>query len=693
LGVGLVFGQTVMHDFVNYDDPQYVTANMQVKHGMSVEGVVWAFAHRHASNWHPLTWISHMLDWQVYGRWAGGHHLTNLLLHAATSVGLFLLLKRMTGRLWPSALVAALFAVHPLRVESVAWVAERKDLLAGLFFVLTLWAYVEYVARPFSVLRYLLVVLCFALGLMAKPMLVTLPALLLLLDYWPLGRLKPSADVHGPRPAIRALVEKLPLLAVVGMSCAVTLWAQRQTMVGLEHLSLSARFANAAVAYVAYLGKFFCPVQMAVLYPLPPGGFPAWVVAAACGILAGISVAVVAARRSHPYLLVGWLWYLGMLVPVIGIVQVGRQVMADRYTLLPQIGLCIALVWGGAEIVGSSILRRRVATAIAALLLAALTASAWQQTTYWRNSVTLWTHALECAPENYIAHYNMGEALLKTEHYPEAIEHFGRALQFQPGDADVYLSRGNVFLASGRVSEAVADYREALHVRPDFAKAHAGLASALTKLGHLPEAIEHGRDALRLDPNCVETHDSLGVALFEAGRLDEAMEQYRQAFQIDPDDVGTLNNLGNAMTRLGRPKEAIGYYELVLHFQPDHASAHSNLGNALTEVGRIPEAIEHCQAAVRSKPDYPEAYYNWGNALLDAGRMAEAIDQYEQALRFQPDFVDAQYNLGLCLVGIGRQTEAVEHFRHALRLAEAARQKAKVQAARNQLRQLGAGGS
>ena len=513
-----------------------------------------------------------MLDWQAYGLWAGGHHLTNVVIHAATVVGLFLVLTRMTGRLWPSALVAALFAIHPLRAESVAWVAERKDVLAGLFFVLTLWAYVEYAGRPFSTRRYLLVVACFALGLMAKPMLVTVPGVLLLLDYWPLGGVVgggqcavgsgrwmdfgflfslPCPPPTAHRPLRRLILEKLPLLTIAGMSAAVTVWAQQEALRPLEHLPFSARLADAAVAYVAYLGKFFLPVQLAAFYPLPRDGWPIWEVAAACVILAGLSGAVIAARRSQPYLLVGWLWYLGMLLPVIGIVQVGEQAMADRYTYLPQIGLSIALVWGGADFFDSRPAGAWFRCLAVGGVLVALMICTSRQTASWRNNATLWTQALACTQENYVAHERMGSALIKTHRPSDAVEHF----------------------------------RQSLGIKPEFAPAHCGWGKALVDLGHIDEALQH----------------------------------YRQALLLDPDNVEALNNLGNAMCRLGRPAEGISYYQRALHFQPDRAEAHNNLGNALQDVGRVSEAVEHYRTAAQIKPDYAEAYGNCGLRPVPCG--------------------------------------------------------------------------
>ena len=392
LAVATVFGQTLRHGFVSYDDNEYVYENPQVSHGVSVQGIVGAFTQSHASNWVPLTWISLMVDCQLHGLSPGGYHLTNVLLHAATTVLLCIVLCRMTGRVWPSALVAALFSIHPLRAESVAWVTERKDVLSGLFFMLTLAAYVRYVRRPFSPGRYLLVAFVFALGLMAKQTLVSLPFVLLLLDYWPLHRVHSAAREDTPvldgrrsrRFAIpwHLVVEKIPLLVLVAVSRLVTLWVQGEALAPNEHLPLWWRMSNALISYVGYLGQFFYPLGLAALYPRPGLALPLWSVCEAFLILASVTVVVFLLRRRCPYLLMGWLWYLGMLLPVIGLVQVGIASMADRFTYLPQIGLCIAVVWAVADLCRSRSCHGRVCGAASVLVLAVLMGCAWRQTCF-----------------------------------------------------------------------------------------------------------------------------------------------------------------------------------------------------------------------------------------------------------------------------------------------------------------------
>jgi tetratricopeptide (TPR) repeat protein len=511
-----------------------------------------------------------MVDYQFYGlEHPGGHHLTSVLLHAATAVLLFLLLRRMTGDLWPSAFVAAVFAIHPLRVESVAWVAERKDVLSGLFFVLTLWAYLAYVRHPFSWARYLTVIAMFALGLTAKPMLVTLPFVLLLLDYWPLGRL-PIRSIEKPLapsrvlPLSRLIIEKVPLLALSAGSCVVTSLAQTAAMARIERLPLPSRVANAVVSYAAYLGEFFFPTDLSVLYPHPGAGLPVWQVAAAMLVLGAISVGVLVCWRRIPSLLVGWLWYLGMLVPVIGIVQVGSHAMADRYTYLPQIGLCIAFTWGIMYFSASWPNRRWALGGASALAIAALMACAWHQTTFWHDPTTLWTHALECNSENWVVHNNLGAYLATHDRVDDAIEHFKMTLK----------------------------------LRPDNLDAHVTLGAVLASIGRLDEAVMHYQAALRTDRNCVQAHFDLGVAWARLGRLDDAMKEYLTALSIDDNCAEAHSNLGAALVNLDQAEEAVPHFQRALELQPSYLDAHFNFGAALVKLGRIDEAMAEYQKAL-----------------------------------------------------------------------------------------------
>jgi protein O-mannosyl-transferase len=611
--VFLVFGQTLRYDFVNYDDDKYVYENPQLSHGLTAQGIAWAFTSRHTCNWHPLTWLSLMLDYQLYGLKPGGYHLTNVLLHAATAMLLFLVLLGMSSDFWPSAFTAALFAVHPLRVETVAWVAERKDVLSGLFFVLTLWFYLGYVRRPFSIARYLMAIVFFGLGLMAKPMLVTVPFVLLLLDYWPLRRMSPDVlrtlrvrDRHtecaGYNVSPLGLVlEKAPLLVMSAASCVVTIWAQSEALADSELTPLYLRINNALVSYFAYLGQFFYPAGLALPYPHPGSDLPMWKVAGTLLVLAAICVAAVVWKRRYPYLLTGWFWYLGMLLPVIGLVQVGSQAMADRYTYLPQIGLCIALAWGVANLCRGWTYRFFACGAASVVVLVVLIACAWRQTSFWRNSETLWLRSLDCTSPNFVPHYNLA-----------------------------------IFL---------------------------GLA------GRTSEAIEHYQEALKLKPEHSEAHNNMGNALARLGRNDEAIEQFQQALIIQPDYAEADNNLGVALVQSGRIEEAGKYFEKALTLNPDFADAHNNLGGVLLNTGQLPAAADHFKKAIQFKPNFYEAHNNLGIALANLDRPGEAIEQYKLTLQIKPDFTKAYFNLARAYAQMNRPAEAIAAGEKTLTLA------------------------
>ena len=654
LAVALVFGQTVRFEFVNFDDDVYVYENLHVQKGMTPEGFVWAFTNFYAVNWHPLTWLSHALDIQFYGLWAGGHHLTNVLLHALSVIVLLLVLRQMTGRLWPSALVAALFAIHPLHVESVAWVAERKDVLSGLFFVLTLAAYLGYVRRPFSVLRYLLVVLCFALGLLSKPMLVTLPLVLLLLDYWPLGRwnrLGPTEAAACGRASVpwRVFIEKAPLLLLAAASCVATLMAQNSAMTTLEGLPFTDRVANAVVSYAAYLGQSLCSTDLAVLYPHPRDALSWWTVGGCLLLLVSISIVVVMWRRRRPYLLLGWLWYLGMLVPVIGLVQVGEQARADRYMYLPLIGPSLVLAWTTMEFVGNSFVRRWLCGMAWLLLLVALTGLSWQQVSHWRDSEALWTHALTSTIGNNLAHNSLALALAGRGQVDLAIGHYQKALEVKPDYAEAHNNLGNALVGRGQVDEAIAHYEKTLEIKPDYAEAHNNLGNALVGHGRVDEAIAHYEKALEIKPDYAEAYSNLALALAGRGQVDLAIAHYQKALEIKPDFAEAHYNLGNTLVGHGRVDEAITHYQKALEIKPDDAEAHYNLAVTLAGHGQIDSAIAHYQNALEIKPDYAKAHNNLGNALVGRGQVDEAIAHFQKAMEIKPDYVDARRNLALAL--------------------------------------------
>ena len=686
-----VYWLAALNGFVNYDDGDYVTSNPQVQNGLTWPGISWALTTSHASNWHPLTWLSHMLDWQIFGDRASGHHVTSILLHLANTVLLFLVLRRITGAHWRSAFVAGLFALHPLHVESVAWVSERKDVLSTFFLLLTLWAYASYAggeepgqkgegrrmkdeAQPTTSGRkpyyrskpYWLALVFFGLGLMSKPMLVTAPFLLLLLDYWPLARFalrvdatklafgdgsKPgprSKRVHNaPQPSLPTsdrgaarsadflglLGEKAPFFVLSLISSVITYVVQQKGGAVSASLTLGQRMGNAMVSYMRYIIKMLWPVDLSVLYP-HPGDWPLWEVAAAGALLLGVSLVAMLLVRRRPYLAVGWFWFLGGLLPVIGLVQVGIQSMADRYTYVPMIGLWIAAVWGLCDRFASSLNRDRCfalgATAVL-LVCAGLTA---RQIRFWRNSETLFSRAVAVTSKNYLAYNNLG----------------------------FYLA------GKGRVDEALENYRKAIEINPAYEDALNNIGYTLAGKKQPAEAIPYYEAALRIRPKHVEVHNNLGNALSDLGQIPAAIEQYNFVLQEQPDHADAHNNLGIALAMQGKLDEAIPHFQAALRFKPKYASAHSNLGNAYAAQHKFDLAISEYRESLRLNPADPQAHNNLGNVLAEQNRLGEAIEQYGEALRLNTNNPEAQFNLGMALARQGKGDEASAHYREALRL-------------------------
>ncbi len=582
----IVYRQLHRYDFVNFDDTKYVTQNVHVQEGITLDGIIWAFTTIHAGNWHPLTWISHMADCRLFGLNPGMHHLTSLFFHIINTLLLFIVFRKMTGRLWESAFVAALFALHPLHVESVAWVSERKDVLSTFFALLTILNYMRYVRQP-NVYRYLAVTLFFIFGLMSKPMLVTLPFVLLLLDYWPLNRLQiqPSADSSTRQTAtvFYLIREKMPLFILVMLSCCVTFYAQKHggAVKSLDFIPIDARIANTLVAYAAYIGKMIYPFNLAFLYPYPEM-IPGWKVAGSGLLLGIISFSAIKTRKQRPYFITGWLWYLGTLVPVIGLVQVGLQSMADRYTYIPLIGLFVIIAWGVPALAAKWRYGKIWTGASAVIVLSVLMALTVKQAGYWKDSITLFEHAVKITSNNYIAHYNLANVLAKK----------------------------------GRVDGAIPHYLQALKIQPEFADAHNNLANALNMKGKVDDAIYHFSEALRIKPDYEGAHYNLGVALDGQGRTDDAIFHYLQAIKTNPDYVNAHYKLGVDLNQQGRIDEAIVHFSQVIKIKPDYAEAHNNLGAALFRKGDITGAIESFQAALRIKPDYAMAKNNLKKVLM-----------------------------------------------------------------------------
>jgi len=660
----LVFGQTLGHQFVTYDDPQYVYENAKVAAGLSLEGVSWAFTHTVAGNWHPLTTVSHMFDCQLYGLKPAGHHFTNVLLHTMAVILLFLVLRQMTGTLWRSAFVAALFAIHPLHVESVAWISERKDVLSAVFFMLTLGAYMRYVRKP-SVTSYLLILLLFALGLMSKPMLVTVPFVLLLLDYWPLGRIRgPFFAKTTAREAAsssrwsmvgRLVAEKIPLFVLCALSSVVTLLAQLYNSGASEQLPFAWRLNNAAVSYVVYIWQMFWPTRLAPFYPHPNDQLPLWQVLLAIAFLVTVSLLAIHWRKERPYIFTGWFWYVGMLVPVIGLVQAGEQARADRYTYLPQIGLYVLIVWGVTDLIiaivtrafslqsvttggrpaarGSRGLRadgplpfaelrrdsqgpgyKLFCAAIAGVIIITLSWRAFVQTSYWENSETLWNHALAVTTDNDTAHNNLGYLFLQRGELDGAISHFEMALEIRSRNAAAHYNFGGALVENN-------------------------LANALARRGLPSEAVGHYENAVKLRPDYGDPYLNLGIVLFQQGRVDDAIAQWQKALATQPNDAGFHTGLGNAFLKGELPKEAIAEYEHAARISTQDPVPRNNLAWLLATSSDASirdgnRAIQFAKQAVQlSRGKDPNYLRTLAAAFAESGRFAEAKETARQALQ------------------------------------------------------------
>ncbi len=626
-----VFWPAVHHEFINYDDPDYVTENPHVQRGLTREGLAWAFGRIHGEGtyWHPLTWVSHMLDCQLFGLRPQGHHMTSVLFHTVNAVLVFLVFRSLTGAFWRCVLLATLFALHPLQVDSVAWVTERKNLLSAFFWLLTTWAYARYAeggrlqaggwrleeagriqesgadathhvrppqfrdgerapraTPPASSLQppaiYCLALFFFVLGLMCKPVLVTLPFVLLLLDYWPLRRLQLSTlDLR--LSTLRPLVlEKLPFFALAIASSLITIIAHRGvgTLGSVAGPPWEMRIENALLSYVRYLGKALWPSHLAVFYPYPTA-WPAWE-AVTCGLLLMVICGLVlSTARRCPWLFVGWFWFLGVLVPFIGLVQAGEQAMADRFMYVPVIGIIVAIVWGSHSLLGCGRTRQPgllIAGSAAVVLCMVVTR---QQLGYWKTSETLFRHAIEVTKDNYLGHKGIGDALITQGRVDEAIEQYQEALRLKPNRAESYNNLGLALHRKGRADDAISQYYQAIRLKPADATVRNNLAIALAGKGQTDEAIGQFQEALRLKPNSAEAHNNLGLALYRKGRNDEAISQYQEALRLKRNYPFACNNLGSALLKKGQIDEAIRQFQEALRLKPDYANARNNLSRAL----------------------------------------------------------------------------------------------------------------
>ena len=674
----LTFLPSLRNGFVNFDDPLYVCGNIHVQKGLTWDSIKWAFTTYAGGFWHPLTWLSLMLDCQLFGLHAGGHHLSGLMLHAANTLLLFVVFRRMTGTTWRSGFVAALFALHPLHVESVAWISDRKDVLSALFWMLTLWAYGRYAevqslkskvqsqgtgsgshnaaSSPLyhaprtthhAPRYYVLSLLFFACGLMSKATVLPLPLVLLLLDWWPLGRLQRSG--RNPQPWTLCL-EKVPFLAAGLVAGLISIYGQKEigALPTAIQFPVGERIANAILSYARYLAQTFWPAGLAPYYPYPRT-FAVEPVVGAALVTVAISAVVWRASRRRPYLAVGWLWYLVTLLPAIGLIQVGGHARADRYTYLPLIGLFMLLAWGAQDLTRRWRHQAIWLSGAGASVIILCAGLSRQQLGYWKDSETLFQRALAVTPDNIMALNNLGAALAEQGQPDEAILRFREALRLMPDFPGAHINLGAALAKQGHLDEAIPHLREAVRLARDDAWAHRNLADGLTWKGSLDEAIAEYRTAIKLNPDEAATHCNLGNALAGKGLFDDAITQYRQALKLNPDFTDAHIRWGMALGASGRLEEADSQFHRALELDSNNAEAHCNLGIALIRQQRFDEAASHLQAALKLNPDYAEAHGSLGAALVNSGRLDEAITQFQQALRLKPEYADAQNNLRAAL--------------------------------------------
>lgn len=581
-----IYAQVIRHEFITLDDGWYIKENAMVNRGVTLAGLAWAFTTFHEGNWHPLTWIAHMIDSQLFGMNAGGHLLVNALIHVANTLLVFWFLSRTTHARWPSALVAALFALHPLHVESVAWAAERKDTLSTFFGLLSLISYTRY-AEGHSRKWYAWTALTLALGLLAKPMLVTWPFVMLLLDYWPLRRLSESTSRKNFLVSIAPLVrEKLPLFAMAAASCVITFFAQSHgaAVRTFTDIPIVLRLSNALVSYAKYLMLTFWPHDLAVYYPFTPTGIPAWQIIGAAFLLIGITAFCLFQRKSRPYLSVGWLWFLVTLVPVIGIVQVGGQTMADRYFYIPSIGFFIALVFGLAGIAQTRRLAASLIASIASGVLLVLAILTNAQIHLWRDSFTLFEHALAVTPPNLPIENSLGIAMDNSGRYDGAAAHFEKALQVQRDHYEVLVNMGVTRYHQDQLPEAIEYYQAAIRSQPDAPEAHAQLCLALWKQNRNEAAYDEVHRASQLAPKDANIRNYLGIALGRLGRFPEAIDQLHEALRLNSNSAEAHNNLGLALVASGKPRDSIPEFEAALRLSPELKGAADNLRRAQAQL-------------------------------------------------------------------------------------------------------------
>jgi tetratricopeptide (TPR) repeat protein len=636
-----VFWQLHNHEFItNFDDSFYITDNDNVKAGLTWQGIIWAFTTNHAFNWHPLTWLSHMFDCQFFGVEPGAHLLINTLFHTANATLLFFILYRMTGSLWSSAFIAAAFALHPLHVESVAWASERKDTLSTFLVMLTILSYTYYVERP-CIKRYSMILLFFALCLMAKQMYVTLPFLLILLDYWPLGRISFRGQKHiccslGPAAISfrKCILEKVPFLILSVAASVIVFTVQRQTGVMRTFVDSppASRLANVLVAYTTYIVKMFWPLKLAACYPYPYDGLSFWYVLLSALLLLVVTSFVTWKFRRYPYLAIGWFWYIGTLVPVIGLVQVGCSAFADRYTYFPLIGLFIFITWGLSNFAGRSRKKEVVFSVSAPVIILLFGTLSWYQAKYWQNSITLFSHAAQVVENNWWAYDVLGSAFLEQSRYDEAIKNFNKALELRPAHKKMrnmveFVVNGKLGIAlgyQGKLDEARKFFNQALTIKPNDSQTNYNMGCAYMRMGKVDEAIKYFYKALTFEPD--------SEIYREAFKHASLVQSQKQGMIDNPNDVNSLFFLADQLAKKGESKEAIKYFNQGLKLNPESSQAHISLGYLLAGQREFDQAVEHFNKALELDPNSAVAHYFLAQALNHIGKKEEAAEEMHKAL-------------------------------------------------------------
>ena len=662
-----VYSSVRGHEFQQFDDADYVTQNGAVRAGLSLAGIKWAFTTPYAGNWHPLTWMSHMTDVQLFGMEPGWHHLSSLFIHILTTLLLLRLMWRATNLPWPSALVAALFALHPLHVESVAWIAERKDVLSALFWVLSCSAYLTYTRRP-SVIRYGLVVLCVVLALLSKPMAVTLPFAFLLMDVWPLGRWRSTSESPDARSFGALVREKLPFLVLVVASAVVTFIVQRQAgaVQSIDAFSITSRLANVPVAYAKYVLLTLFPFKLAPLYPYPP---ISWInTTLSLLLMGGISAGVWRTRQKMPFLAMGWCWFLGTLVPVIGLIQVGAQPYADRYTYVPAIGLFIMIAWGAYSLAIARPAYARVVAVAAVVVVIAASVATWRQARYWKDSVTLWERTVAVTTDNYRGHTNLGFALALAGQRTRAIEAYSEAIRINPRYADAHNYFGYLLADMGDHERAATEYQAALALRPRLAQAHNNLGLLRVQQNRLDDAITEFKATLEIDPGFAPARNNLAIAYVHQERYDLAIPQFEEAVRQQPNSAEAHFNLASALADSGRKKDALPHFQSAAQNGGDPVKVHYTWGSALMDMGDMPGATTQFMAALQVDPRYAPAVHDLGKSLALSGKLNEGLNALQSAVQLDPGNADYHYDFGAALAQKGMIPQAVAEMRNALKL-------------------------